>query len=293
MKVHIFPASGKQARLNYHLTIQNKVSKDKLKSYMPNHQQELLREEGNPVWGATNYHDKKFDKMMYGDYALFYRNFKFFSAGKIMYKKNDLSLGQKLWPSSDIEYQNIIILESVTYIDISTDKVSKILNDYSATFLSKKVYQSPIKYMGYTIYDDAKSEFLVEELNLKKLLGFEEEIINLGSEEFSIIEGKRKLELHYTIERNSNIIKRKKTEELKNKGFLACEICNFNFEKKYGTKGSGYIECHHKTALSKIKYGKPTKLSDLSLLCANCHRMIHRTNGCTIDELTKIYKKYK
>ena len=137
------------------------------------------------------------------------------------------------------------------------------------------------------------SEFLVKELNFNQLLGIEAELVNIDPKEKGVMEGKRKLSLHYKIERNSNIIKMKKLEEKKNKGSLACEICNFNFEKKYGAKGRDYIECHHNTPLSRIKYGSVTKLSDLSLLCANCHRMIHRKHGCTKEELSKIYNKYK
>ena len=276
MKLHIFPASGKEARLNYNLTIKNKVRKDLLEDYMPNLQKNYLNEEGNPVWGATIYHENKIKDIAYGDYALFYRNFKFFSAGKIIYKKNDLALAQKLWQHGKIKYQHVIVLESVSYIDIPTDRVSRILNDYSTMFLLSKEYQSPIKYMGYTRYNDDMSEFLVKELNLNRLLGTQEELINIDPKEKGVMEGKKKLSLHYKIERNSNIIKMKKLEEKKNKGFLACEI-----------------ECHHNTPLSKIKYGSVTKLSDLSLLCANCHRMIHRKHGCTKDELSKIYNKYK
>ena len=147
--------------------------------------------------------------------------------------------------------------------------------------------------MGYTSYDDDRSDFIAKELNLNKLLGYEEFLPEPDSSEFSVIEGEKKLNLHYRIERNSNIIRLKKDRELKNKGFLACEICNFNFEEKYGSLGIGYIECHHNIPLSKVKSGVETKLSDLSLLCSNCHRMIHRKGGRDKSQLLKIYKKYK
>tara|TARA_B110000240_G_scaffold197376_1_gene252375 strand:+ start:341 stop:1222 length:882 start_codon:yes stop_codon:yes gene_type:complete len=293
MKLHIFPVSSKEARLNYNLTIKNKVRKGLLEDYMSNLQKNNLREEGNPVWGVTSCHENKIKDIEYGDYALFYRNFKLFSIGRIIYKKNDLALAQKLWQHSSIQYQHVIVLESVSYIDLPTGRLAKVLNDYSTMFLLSKTYQSTIKYMGYTRYDDDISEFLVKELNFNQLLGIEAELVNIDPKEKGVMEGKRKLSLHYKIERNSNIIKMKKLEEKKNKGSLACEICNFNFEKKYGAKGRDYIECHHNTPLSRIKYGSVTKLSDLSLLCANCHRMIHRKHGCTKEELSKIYNKYK
>src|SRR5690606_19764194 len=62
---------------------------------------------------------------------------------------------------------------------------------------------------------------------------------------------------------------------LRQGGTLACEACGFDFEKVYGDRGSGYIECHHVVPLHEAGEGR-TKLSDLALICANCHRMIHR-----------------
>lgn len=59
-------------------------------------------------------------------------------------------------------------------------------------------------------------------------------------------------------------------------GSIACESCGFDFEVTYGSRGSGYIEVHHVTPL--YVSGKTlTTLEDLALLCANCHRMCHRS----------------
>lgn len=38
------------------------------------------------------------------------------------------------------------------------------------------------------------------------------------------------------------------------------------------------IEVHHLIPLSELTEERPTKLADLCLLCANCHRMIHRSD---------------
>jgi 5-methylcytosine-specific restriction protein A len=43
-----------------------------------------------------------------------------------------------------------------------------------------------------------------------------------------------------------------------------------------GDLGKGVAECRHNKPVSELKPGQKTKLSDLSILCANCHRMIHR-----------------
>jgi len=66
---------------------------------------------------------------------------------------------------------------------------------------------------------------------------------------------------------------------------LECQICAFDFEKRYGTRGEGFIECHHVVPLHEAGPGM-TKLSDLILICANCHRMIHRRSPwLTPDQL--------
>ena len=82
--------------------------------------------------------------------------------------------------------------------------------------------------------------------------------------------------LHKYYERNNKINNQKKAIHLKKYGQLDCEACDFNFHKTYGDLGKGYIECHHTTPLSQISGESITTLDDLALVCANCHRMIHR-----------------
>jgi predicted restriction endonuclease len=66
-----------------------------------------------------------------------------------------------------------------------------------------------------------------------------------------------------------------------------CAVCNFDFEQRYGSLGTGYIECHHIDPLSgREGKGQPTELKDVTVLCSNCHRMIHhRRPALTIAEL--------
>ena len=89
-------------------------------------------------------------------------------------------------------------------------------------------------------------------------------------------EGKLRTRFHKVRERNTKTVKKKKEDFLKKNGRLYCEVCGFDFVKEYGSRGDGFIECHHTKFLSD--YDEPTKTSiaDLVLLCSNCHRMIHR-----------------
>jgi len=83
----------------------------------------------------------------------------------------------------------------------------------------------------------------------------------------------------------------------KNNGELICEVCAFNFFKKYGEYGKGYIEIHHKEMVkdmdiigSKQKLGEAIK--KVAPLCSNCHRMVHRNRDkmITIEELKALIK---
>ncbi|MGQ5226287.1 HNH endonuclease [Streptomyces sp. yara] len=94
-------------------------------------------------------------------------------------------------------------------------------------------------------------------------------------DDFSAPEGRLLLRRHRARERNKGLRKKKIESVLRKGRALACEACGFDFEKVYGERGAGYVECHHVVPLHEAGEGK-TKLSDLALICANCHRMIHR-----------------
>ena len=56
----------------------------------------------------------------------------------------------------------------------------------------------------------------------------------------------------------------------------SCMSCSFNFEEFYGEIGKGFIEVHHIVPLSKAGKRETNPETDLIVLCANCHRMVHR-----------------
>jgi 5-methylcytosine-specific restriction protein A len=97
---------------------------------------------------------------------------------------------------------------------------------------------------------------------------------DVGYENESEIEGRYLLRLHAYRERNPALRRKKINSVLAAGGALACEVCEFDFAQKYGERGRGYIECHHKVPLH-VGGEKPRSIKDLALLCSNCHRMIH------------------
>jgi 5-methylcytosine-specific restriction enzyme A len=84
----------------------------------------------------------------------------------------------------------------------------------------------------------------------------------------------RRYALHQRIERNA----RASALAKKHHGYR-CQACDLDFEERYGEIGKGFIEAHHVRPLCTLKEGEPVSYdvaSDFAVLCANCHRMIHR-----------------
>lgn len=88
-------------------------------------------------------------------------------------------------------------------------------------------------------------------------------------------EGGILVRLHKRHERDPKLVAAKRKAAIL-AGSLACEVCAFDFQAAYGEIGVGYIEVHHKKPVHSLNPGSKTKMSDLALLCANCHRMVHR-----------------
>ena len=109
----------------------------------------------------------------------------------------------------------------------------------------------------------------------------EQSIFDLSYEE------KKKLRFHKSFERNQKLSK----EAKKIHGYT-CMACGFNYEEKYGEIGEDYIEAHHLIPFAELN--ENTDLSpkkDVVVLCANCHRMIHRFEDTSnINKFKKLIK---
>lgn len=73
----------------------------------------------------------------------------------------------------------------------------------------------------------------------------------------------------------------------------SCKVCGFSFETAYGAHGKNYIEVHHLVPVSSLT--EPSSVNprdDLTVLCSNCHRMVHRRRGkaLSISELIALVK---
>ena len=101
-------------------------------------------------------------------------------------------------------------------------------------------------------------------------------------------EGRVKYHLHRRKERNREAVRRKKESVLARTGSLACEACGFEFSRVYGPLGDGFAECHHRVPLAALEELRRTRLSELAIVCANCHRMLHRRPAYTVEQLRAV-----
>lgn len=98
----------------------------------------------------------------------------------------------------------------------------------------------------------------------------------LDDEALAFSEGKEKYRLHLSRERSQQLINETKRRAKTKFGRLTCEVCGFDFSLVYGQLGLDFIECHHTIPVSEMPPNGTTRPEDMALLCANCHRMVHR-----------------
>lgn len=157
-------------------------------------------------------------------------------------------------------------------IDLAVKRSSSLGADYQAGAICSKYYSKDSVPNDATLWTD------LDQLINQYLLLVDKDTLPAGSvereDDEEQYEDTRRIRTHKRIERNQRLSKKVK----KLKGYT-CEACGFSFKDHYNTIGDEFIEAHHLTPLSELD-GKKIKLDpekDFAVLCANCHRMIHRT----------------
>ena len=79
-------------------------------------------------------------------------------------------------------------------------------------------------------------------------------------------------------------------------GRIACQVCDMDFESRYGEIGRGFIHIHHIDPLGDGQGEReivPTR--DLVPVCPNCHAMLHKKpgigNAYTLEEIRQRLKE--
>lgn len=109
------------------------------------------------------------------------------------------------------------------------------------------------------------------------------------SAEEELFEGRRVQRYTNHYERNPRL--RSKAIELH--GFR-CMVCGFDFEETYGEHGSNFIEVHHLNPVSSLE--DETRVdpeTEMTVVCSNCHRMIHRKKDdvLSLEDLRRLIQK--
>lgn len=89
-------------------------------------------------------------------------------------------------------------------------------------------------------------------------------------------EGERKTELHKRIERDRALRSKKIAAFIEENEKIFCELCHFNFLENYPFLSTDIIEVHHIVPLATLTGATVVHLSDLMLLCSNCHFAVHQ-----------------
>ncbi len=152
-------------------------------------------------------------------------------------------------------------------------------------------------YQGKKKYDGAGSTFidLINKANSSKLdynFSLPEEIQDKDAN--TLREGQKSTITVNAYERNAEARKRCLEYYYKiNGGKIKCEICGFDFSKKYGEAFKDKIHVHHIVEISSIgeEYViDPTK--DLLPVCPNCHMVIHsKKPAFTIEAMKELIKQ--
>jgi hypothetical protein len=143
-----------------------------------------------------------------------------------------------------------------------------------------ELYSSGRSYYGVYLFPGQEGQSnQVTEAIARSVVTFASEIVGKPSviDGGGFPEGMRQEKLHLRQERSREVVRLAKLRALMMYGRLSCEACGFDFGATYGEMGRDFIEAHHLVPISSLTPGSRTRIDDLALVCANCHRMLHRT----------------
>jgi 5-methylcytosine-specific restriction protein A len=157
-------------------------------------------------------------------------------------------------------------------LEYPNSRGSDLARSYEAGNIFSKFYQTDTLPKNEEFYADIQTV-----LRIYKTLIYNEsatlEIVETNKDQFTGFEDLRKFRFHKRIERNQQLLKKVKQIQ----GYI-CKACGIDFQEKYGELGIEFIEAHHLKPISQLS-GDRVQLdarNDFTVLCSNCHSMIHR-----------------
>ncbi len=147
------------------------------------------------------------------------------------------------------------------------------ITDKGRQYLAEHKFQLKYLLTNDFEYNDIKDNLKKIETTDKKIQTFDENII--------ISEGVKRLTEVAVYERSKKL-RDYAIEYFTIDGRISCNCCTFNFGDFYGNDiGKGFIEIHHTKPIFKyedddIENTLQKAVKNLTPVCSNCHRMIHR-----------------
>lgn len=190
-------------------------------------------------------------------------------------------------PSRMLHYRDIT--EQIITARLCTFEAENPAQSVRVAMADRCPHEGLFRLMGdgmYTIGDAAKAESLLREIGIRS-----PELRRVAD---AFEEGGVRFKLHRRKERNRRAVQRKKEVVLAKHGRLCCEACDFDFAQVYGSLGAEFAECHHRIPLADLEGKHRTRLSELAIVCANCHRMLHRSRPMlSVGELREIVLRFR
>jgi predicted HNH restriction endonuclease len=153
------------------------------------------------------------------------------------------------------ESRREVVAQAIDYITALADKPKE--GDDVLIWTSERPRARPngkgLELRGHLILfrksgSSAKIEVQIADRTLTAQLGMSDLGIDLL--EMRANEGSLKLATHLRRERDTSLVQGKKRAATA-EGGLVCEVCEFDFEKRYGILGSGFCEVHHIKGLAE------------------------------------------
>ena len=69
-----------------------------------------------------------------------------------------------------------------------------------------------------------------------------------------------------------------------------CCVCDKDYSRLLGGRGVRVLQAHHRQQLAASDTPRVTRLSDLAVVCANCHMLIHMNpkQALRVEELRRL-----
>lgn len=183
-------------------------------------------------------------------------------SGKAAFTVSRKGDGVRFTPTSSGQPRNVNATDLQSYLDVFNETGSTKTTSYTTSMFNPS-YVLPVitLWLGQQAPRPLSSDETIDG--------------GQGHEADGFAEGKTALRSHQVRERSPELVRLAKVL-FKNKhgGRLFCEVCGFDFGLVYGEPD--FIEAHHRVPLCDLQPSALTKISDLAMVCANCHRMLHR-----------------